>query len=90
MYNIIYIYIYDICNVYDIDIYIYIDIPIYLAQISSSSKSPRAARTPLDAHRDGSMSAPSFRINYNTRDELWPAMFQNTIVPVKTADPLTT
>ena len=42
--------------------------------------------TPLDAHRGGSMSAPSLRKNYDTRDKLWPIMFQNAIFPSKTHD----
>ena len=42
--------------------------------------------TPLDAHRDWSMSAASFRINCDTRDKLWPVMFQNAIFPGKTPD----
>ena len=45
---------------------------------------PRLRSTPLDAHRDGSMSAPSFRKNYDTRDKLWPIMFQNATFPSKT------
>ena len=32
------------------------------------------------------MSATSFGINYDTRDKLWPIMFQNATVPGKTHD----
>ena len=39
---------------------------------------PGLQSTPLDAHREGSMSAASFRIDYDTRDKLWPIIFQNT------------
>ena len=49
----------------------YMYMPMYLTSISSSSKSPWTASTPLDAHQDGSMSAPSFGKNYDTRDKLW-------------------
>ena len=48
---------------------------------------PGLQSTPLDAHREVSMSAPSFRINCDTRDKLWPIMFQNLTFPSKTHDP---
>ena len=40
--------------------------------------------TPLDAHRDGSMSAASFSNKYGTRIKLWPIIFQDATFPNKT------
>ena len=48
---------------------------------------PGLQSTPLDAHRDEGMSAPSFRQNYDTRDKLWPIMFQKATFPSKIYDP---
>ena len=48
---------------------------------------PGLQGTPLDAHQDGSMSAASFRNNYETRDGLWQIIFQNATGPGKTHDP---
>ena len=48
---------------------------------------PGLQGSPLDAHRKGGMSAPSFRINYDTRDKLWLIMLQNVTFPGK---PMTT
>ena len=47
---------------------------------------PGLPSTPLDAHREGSMSAPSFRNNYDTRDKLWRIMFKNVAFPGRTYD----
>ena len=48
---------------------------------------PGLQSTPLDAQRDGNMSAASFSKNYDTRVEFWPIMFQNVTFPGKPYDP---
>ena len=48
---------------------------------------PRLQRTPLEAHRTGSMFCPSFIINYGTRVTLWSIMFRNVTLPGKTHTP---
>ena len=48
---------------------------------------PGLQSTPWDAHRKGSMSAPSFRKNYDMRNKLWPIMFQNLTFPSRTREP---
>ena len=48
---------------------------------------PRLQRTPLEAHRTGSMFCPSFIINYGTRVTLWSIMFRNVTFPGKTHTP---
>ena len=40
--------------------------------------------TPLDARRDGNMSAADFSKNYDTRVKLWPLLCQNVIFSNKT------
>ena len=48
---------------------------------------PGLQSTPLDAHREGSTSAPSFRKNYDMRDKLWPIRFHNTTLLAKPVTP---
>ena len=48
---------------------------------------PGLQSTPLDVNREGSMSAASIRKDYDTRDKLWPIIFQNATFPRKTHEP---
>ena len=77
-----YIYIYIYVCVY---VYVYIYVRIWHRSLHPVGRLWLQS-TPLDAHRDGSMSAASFRVSYDTRDKLWPIMFQNAIVPGKNND----
>ena len=40
---------------------------------------PRLQSTPLDPHRKVSAPAPSFRLNCDAKNNLWPIMFQNSV-----------
>ena len=68
-----------VCACTCIYIYIYIYIHIYIHTYTFPYiwhrslhlvSHPGLQSTPLDAHREGSMSAPSFRKNYDTRYKL--------------------
>ena len=88
LYAIYYIYISLYMSTQYIYIFIYIYTNLYVRHWSLHLVShPGLQSTPLDARRDGNVSAADFNKNYDTRIKIWPLVCQNVIFSDKNDEP---